>query len=77
MSKWKDLSEGIDMEAAKGTPVQLKRVQRALSTEMESVFSKARDLLIERSDEIQQRLMEELDEVNEVTVESPAELGIM
>lgn len=77
MSKWKDLSEGIDMEAAKGTPVQLKRVQRALSTEMESVFSKARDLLIERSDEIQQRLMEELDEVNEVTVESPADLGIM
>jgi hypothetical protein len=65
------------MEAAKGTPVQLKRVQRALSTEMESVFSKARDLLIERSDEIQQRLMEELDEVNEVTVESPADLGIM
>lgn len=76
ISKWKDLAEGIDLEATKGTPVQLKLVQKALSTEIESVFSQARERLIRNSDEIQQRLFEQLDEVNEIVVESSSELGI-
>lgn len=76
ISKAQDLGEGIDLEATKGTPVQLKRVQKALSTEMESVFAKAREILIERSPEIQQRLMDEVEKVNQITVESSQELGI-
>lgn len=76
ISKAKDLGEGIDLQAIKGTPVQLKLIQKSLATEMESIFARARDILIQRSPEIQQRLMDELDKVNEVTVESSQELGI-
>jgi hypothetical protein len=76
ISKWQDLAEGIDIQAVKGTPVQLKRVQQDLAREMESIFSKARDILVERSPEIQQKLMDEYDKANEVTVESPDELGL-
>lgn len=76
ISKAKDLGEGIDLEAIKGTPVQLKRVQKSLATEMESTFSRARDILIQRSPEIQQRLMDEVDKANDIIVESSQELGI-
>lgn len=76
VSKWEDLKDGIDLEAVKGTPVQLKKVQLSLAQEMEFVFSKARELLINRSDEIQQRLMDELEEVDENVVETSNEFNI-
>lgn len=76
ISLWEDLKEGIDIEAVKGTPVQLKRVQLSLAREMESVFSDARALLVERSDQIQQRLIDELEEVDENVIQSSDEFNI-
>lgn len=79
ISKWNVLSTSIDLEAVKGTPVQLKKVQMGLAQEMETVFRDARNTLIqdsEYSDAIQQRFYDELEKVNEDVVESPDEFNI-
>lgn len=76
INKAEAMGESINLQAIKGTPVQLAKVQNELSLEMERTFSKARKILIERSPEIKQRLYDEFDIANESTIESSEDLGI-